>query len=139
MTASAETRKKVTMDDIKETTKQVMADIGDGIEKLSSEIKQAFKGRNHTLMVRVDQQTLDRIDELVETEIFTSRSEAAAFLLLEGIKKQETLFEKLKASTSKIKNIRENMKEIIANELGNNSNGKKKAKTEKSEPEKPTE
>lgn len=106
-----------TIEDIKNTTRQVMQDIGDGIEQLASEIKTAFKGRNNTLMVRVDQETLDRINQLVETELFSSRSEAAAFLLSEGIKKQEPLFKKLNDSTEKIKNIRNSMKGIIAEEL----------------------
>ncbi len=110
------------MSDIKDSTKQVMTDIGDGIEKLASDIKQAFKGRNHTLMVRVDDDTLNRIDELVETEIFTSRSEAAAFLLYQGIEKQDSLFKKLRESSSKIKSLRESMKEIVANELINKEN-----------------
>jgi Arc/MetJ-type ribon-helix-helix transcriptional regulator len=106
-----------TIGDIKKTTKQVMHDLGDGIEQLASEIKTAFKGRNNTLMVRVDQDTLDRIDQLVETELFSSRSEAAAFLLSEGIKKQEPLFGKLNDSTEKIKDLRNSMKGIIAEEL----------------------
>jgi Arc/MetJ-type ribon-helix-helix transcriptional regulator len=108
---------KTTIDDLKNTTKQVMQDLGDGIEQLAAEIKTAFKGRNNTLMVRVNQETLNKIDQLVETEIFSSRSEAAAFLLSEGIKKQEPLFKKLKDSTDKIKNLRNSMKGIIAEEL----------------------
>lgn len=120
-----EEKNKTTIDDIKNTTKQVMQDLGDGIEQLASEIKTAFKGRNNTLMVRVNQDTLNKIDQLVETELFSSRSEAAAFLLGEGIKKQEPLFKKLKDSTEKIKNLRNSMKGIIAEELKEFKNDEK--------------
>jgi Arc/MetJ-type ribon-helix-helix transcriptional regulator len=117
MTEKKTNDNNTTIGDIKKTTRQVMQDLGDGIEQLASEIKTAFKGRNNTLMVRVDQVTLDRINQLVETEIFSSRSEAAAFLLSEGIKKQEPLFRKLNDSTEKIKDLRNSMKGIIAEEL----------------------
>lgn len=117
MTEKDNERKITAIDDLKHSTKQVMQDLGDGIEQLASEIKTAFKGRNNTLMVRINQETLNKIDQLVETEIFSSRSEAAAFLLSEGIKRQEPLFKKLKDSTEKIKDIRNSMKGIIAEEL----------------------
>ena len=40
--------------------------------------------RDNVVMVRVDEENLSRIDELVETGQFNSRSEATAFLISEG-------------------------------------------------------
>jgi hypothetical protein len=54
---------------------------------------------------------------LVETGIFKSRSESAAYLIEEGIKHQEALFEKITAKLEKIEKLRDELKDIVSEEL----------------------
>ncbi|MXY27709.1 hypothetical protein F4Y59_06060 [Candidatus Poribacteria bacterium] len=58
--------------------------------------------RDNVVMVRVDEENLNRIDELVETGQFNSRSEATAFLISEGIKAKQQMFEQMADKISQI-------------------------------------
>ena len=65
-------------------------------------------------MVRVDEENLNRIDELVETGQFSSRSEATAFLISEGIKSKQEMFEKIAEKVSQIQDLRTELGAMIA-------------------------
>jgi Arc/MetJ-type ribon-helix-helix transcriptional regulator len=65
-------------------------------------------------MVRVDEENLSRIDELVESGQFNSRSEATAFLIDEGIKSKQDMFDKIAEKISQIKDLRTELGEMIA-------------------------
>ncbi len=54
---------------------------------------------------------------LVESGIFRSRSESAAFLINEGIKSQESLFSKIAAKLEKIDKIKMELSSIISEEI----------------------
>ncbi len=86
-------------------------------ENLKETIKSKTIGdrgaRNNVVMVRVDQDSLDKIDELVEAELVGSRSEAAAFLIGEGIKLQEPLFLSISAKVDEIRRVREELKALL--------------------------
>ena len=70
--------------------------------------------RDNVVMVRVDEENLDRIDELVESGQFSSRSEATAFLISEGIKSKQEMFEKMAEKISQIQNLRTELEAMIA-------------------------
>ena len=70
--------------------------------------------RNNVVMVRVDEENLSRIDELVESGQFNSRSEATAFLISEGIKSKQEMFDKIAEKISQIKDLRTELGEMIA-------------------------
>ena len=70
--------------------------------------------RDNVVMVRVDEQNLNRIDELVETGQFNSRSEATAFLISEGIKAKQQMFEKMAEKVSQIQELRTELEAMIA-------------------------
>lgn len=65
-------------------------------------------------MVRVDEENLNRIDELVESGQFNSRSEATAFLISEGIKSKQQMFDKMAEKISQIQNLRSELEVMIA-------------------------
>lgn len=46
-------------------------------------------------MVRVSKESVERLDELVECGILSSRSTAAAFLISEGVRARTDLYEKI--------------------------------------------
>ena len=70
--------------------------------------------RNNVVMVRVDEENLSRIDELVESGQFNSRSEATAFLISEGIKSKQEMFDKIAEKVSQIQNLRDELGTMIA-------------------------
>ena len=70
--------------------------------------------RDNVVMVRVDKENLSRIDELVETGKFNSRSEATAFLISEGVKSKEEMFEKMAEKVSQIQDLRAELEAMIA-------------------------
>lgn len=70
--------------------------------------------RDNVVMVRVDEENLNRIDELVESGQFSSRSEATAFLISEGIKAKQQMFEKMAEKISQIQDLRTELEAMIA-------------------------
>ena len=70
--------------------------------------------RDNVVMVRVDEGDLNRIDELVTSGQFHSRSEAAAFLISEGIKAKQEMFDKISEKISQIQNLRTELGVMIA-------------------------
>ena len=91
-------------------------------ENLKETIKGTFDGaksvRDSVVMVRMSKASLDRLDELVEAEVAGSRSEAAAFMIDEGIKAKQGLFDTMADKLEQIKKTREELKELLRNENG---------------------
>ena len=67
-------------------------------------------------MVRVSQDSLDRLDDLVECGLTRSRSEAAAFLIGEGVKARKDLFGKIAEQTRVIRQAKGRLKELLKDE-----------------------
>ena len=70
--------------------------------------------RDNVVMVRIDGGDLSRIDELVESGQFNSRSEATAFLISEGIKSKQQMFDKMAEKISQIQELRTELEAVIA-------------------------
>ena len=70
--------------------------------------------RDNVVMVRVDTENLSRIDELVESGQFNSRSEATAFLIDEGIKSKQQMFDKMAEKIAQIQGLRDELETMIA-------------------------
>jgi len=86
-------------------------------ESISKAVERALSGRDFPLMVRINDESLKRIDALVESGIFKSRSESAAFLISEGIKAQNALFERIESKIKEIEKLRGELKNIIHAEM----------------------
>ena len=74
-------------------------------------------GRGNVVMVRLSDEALRSIDELVEANIFTSRSEATAFLIGAGIESQKHLFDRLRAHTEEIRKLKTQLRELALDAL----------------------
>ncbi|MYE54267.1 MAG: hypothetical protein F4X34_03610 [Chloroflexi bacterium] len=78
------------VDEVNKTVRVAIVKGVDAAESIGENIRDTIQGmrgsRDNVVMVRVDKASLDRLDELVEAGIMGSRSEAAAFLIAEGIK-----------------------------------------------------
>lgn len=87
--------------------------IGDNIKGTIHEVR--FK-RDNVVMVRMDVDSLEKIDQLVEAGISGSRSEAAAFLIVEGVKSRQGLFDRMVDKVEEIRKAREDLRQMIEDE-----------------------
>ena len=112
-----ESKQSTSFDDLTASVKGVAQKTGDVINKatesISKAIESALSARDHVVMVRVNDESLKRLDELVQSGIFKSRSESAAFLISEGIKAQDPLFTRIAEKINEIERLRSELKTII--------------------------
>lgn len=89
------------------------------------------KPRGHVVMVRLGDEAVAQLDQLVEAGLFGSRSEAAAFLVGAGIQSQEKLFEKIGRQSGEIQKLRRELRETALKTLRTSakSAAKKRGKT----------
>lgn len=73
----------------------------------------ALQNRDNVVMVRIHKDTSHHLDMLVDAEITRSRSESAAFLIGEGVKANQVLFEKIKGVTDQIEKLRAQLRQTI--------------------------
>ena len=82
-------------------------------KEVGKAIKDSLTSRDNVVMVRVNDDSREKMDVLVDAGLFKSRSECAAFLIYQGIKAQDHLFDKLKEKVEKIQKIREELKDLL--------------------------
>jgi metal-responsive CopG/Arc/MetJ family transcriptional regulator len=86
-------------------------------ENIKETIKSKTSGeratRDNVVMVRVDAESLGKLDELVEAELAGSRSEAAAYLITEGIKARKPLFDAIAAKVAEIRKVKDELRELL--------------------------
>lgn len=92
---------------------------GPGAKELKDLLGQFNKGdgRGNVVMVRVGDDALARLDQLVEADLFSSRSECAAFLIGAGIASQKELFDRLAAHTDEIRKLKEQLRQVAMDAL----------------------
>ena len=73
-------------------------------------------GRDSVVMVRVNQESMERIDELIEAGLVGSRSEAAAYLVAEGIKARQDLYDGISSKVEAIRKTREELQSLLNEE-----------------------
>ena len=113
--------------------KNVLEEFGDSVgkfatktfESIKQSIDKSLESRNRVMTIRVNDDANDRLNMLVDAGIFKSRSESAAFLIEEGIKHQEKLFEKITSKLKTIDKLKDELKDIITGELGGKGDKKK--------------
>jgi hypothetical protein len=76
-------------------------------------LSEALQARGNVVMVRVNDEALVHMDMLVDAEVTKSRSESAAFLIAEGIKANQALFDKIGAITQQIAELREQLRKEV--------------------------
>ncbi len=82
-------------------------------ESIGKAIETALAARENVVMVRVNTDSLKKLDALVQSGIFKSRSESAAFLISEGIKGQSAMFDRISSKIEEIERLRGELKTII--------------------------
>lgn len=82
-------------------------------ENLKETIQSALSSRKNVVMVRLNQDSLTRVDDLVEAGVVNSRSEASAFLIVEGIKAREELFDRISEKIDTIRAARKELRDLL--------------------------
>jgi hypothetical protein len=86
------------------------------VESLSKTLTSALQDRANVVMVRVNNDSLAYLDMLVEADVTKSRSESAAFLINEGIKSNEALFNKIREITDQISALKSQLRGAVKTE-----------------------
>jgi Arc/MetJ-type ribon-helix-helix transcriptional regulator len=105
--------------------KNVFEEFGDSVGKFATKtvesikktIDKALVSRNTVLTIRVNDDANEKLGMLVETGLFKSRSESAAYLIEEGIKHQTPLFEKVEKKFNEIGKLKGEIKDILSGEM----------------------
>ena len=87
--------------------------IGEGLRET---LEGALSGRENVVMVRLNRDSLERLDELVEAGVVGSRSEAAAFLVGEGITRRKGMFDRMSAKVDEIRKAKEDLRRLLEEE-----------------------
>ena len=83
------------------------------VENLGQALGDALQGRGNVVMVRVNDEALSHLDMLVEADMVKSRSEAAAWLINEGVAANQNLFQQIGEVTQQISALREKLRETV--------------------------
>ena len=116
------------VDEVNKTVRTAIVKGVDVAENIGENIRDTIQGmkgsRENVVMVRIDRESLDRLDDLVEAGIMGSRSEAAAFLIAEGIKARQGLFDRIGEKIGEIRRAKEELRRMVdGDEEGPHGNG----------------
>ena len=98
------------MRDAFDKSKGIAASVG---ESIRDTIKSVKSTRDNVVMLRIDSDSLGKIDELVDSGVTNSRSAAAAFLVEEGIRARSDLFDKIAEETEVIRQAKERIRRLL--------------------------
>ena len=88
--------------------------VGENIRDSIKETIQGVRGsRENVVMVRVSKEAIESLDTLVEAGIAGSRSQAAAFLIGEGVKARQKLFDKIADKVDQIRKTKEELRGLL--------------------------
>jgi hypothetical protein len=96
-----------------DVSKKAGESVGQAISSFMDTLEAALTGRGNTVMVRVNDEALAKLDMLVAAGICKSRSESAAFLLQRGIESSGAVFQRIAAVTDQITSLRQELLEWV--------------------------
>ncbi len=103
---------------MKDAANNLARGLSTGGRSVSSVVRHSLVGRNHVLMVRINDEALNRINDLKDAGLFKSRSEAAAYLIAEGIASREELFEQIQDRIHQIQQIKDELRNLAEHNIG---------------------
>ena len=81
---------------------------------ISRTIERAIAAKDdYVVAVKVSQDAQEKLEQLVQSGVFRSRAEAAAFLIDEGIRSQTALFDRVRQKLSEIERLRAELRGMI--------------------------
>ncbi len=103
-----------TLDEITSTLRDLFSRVPETVGKA---VERAINVRDTTVLIRLSDESSDKLDTLVSAGIFRSRAEAAAFLIDEGIKAQAALFQRIQDKLSEIERLRADLRNSVSAEI----------------------
>ena len=82
-------------------------------EKVLLRLDKELGGRSNVVVTRLNNDDLKQIDALVDIEAFSSRSEAVAFFIKQGIQARKDLFDKVMPTIEKIRELKDQAKRSL--------------------------
>ena len=114
----------------KEAFKEAFHSTGVDIESIGQSIGEsvdrALSSRQNVVMVRMNAESLCRVDELIEADIVSSRSKAVAFLVSEGIDARSDLFAKIREKVEEIRKAKQDLRDILREKPSGTQTGEAK-------------
>ncbi len=127
-------------DDLKGKSKRLLDDLDDVVDEVNKVVREAVgrgseavgalgenvrqtwqetvrgqrPARTSVVMVRIDTDSLHRLDELIEAGLCSSRSEAAHYLITEGIKAKQGTFDKIGSKIEEIRKAKRELRELLS-------------------------
>ncbi|NOR53107.1 MAG: hypothetical protein GQ536_03350 [Candidatus Aminicenantes bacterium] len=105
---------KSTLDELRSQVKKFAVKTAESAKKV---IDKALAARNTVMSIHINEDSNKKLKTLVDVGLFKSRSESAAFLIQEGIKSQDALFDKISSKVKKIDQIKKEIKGIVSKEI----------------------
>ncbi len=105
---------KSTLDELGSQVEKFAVKTAESVKKV---IDKALAARNTVMSIRINEDSNKKLKMLVDVGLFKSRSESAAFLIQEGIKSQDALFDKISSKVKKIDQIKKEIKSIVSKEI----------------------
>jgi len=102
--------------DVKATSKKAGESVGHVIGGFLDSLEVALTGRGNTVMIRVNDDALAKLDMLIDAGICKSRSESAAFLLQRGIESSAVMFDRIGDITDRISEMRQELLDWVQTE-----------------------
>ena len=139
-----ESETEQTEQDLKGKSKRLLNDLDDVVEEVNKVVREAVgrgseavgvlgenvkntwqetvrgqrPARTSVVMVRVDSESLQRLDELIEAGLCSSRSEAAHYLITEGIRARQGTFDKISQKIDEIRKAKRELHDLLSEEDG---------------------
>ena len=110
---SEEVTVEVEVNEEKPKSQSTSETVGKAINSFMETLESALTGRGNSVMVRVNDDALKKLDMLVAAGICKSRSESAAFLLQSGIENSKDLFTRISSVTEQITTMRQELLEWV--------------------------
>jgi hypothetical protein len=110
---TTEEAREKTGDPVSKAIENAGESVGKALTNIMDSLETALTGRGNTVMVRVNDEALSKIDMLVAGGICSSRSEATAFLLQQGIERSAALFDRIEDVTNKITSMRAELQDWV--------------------------
>jgi Arc/MetJ-type ribon-helix-helix transcriptional regulator len=109
-----EKKRQSAFDDFGNQVEKIAVKTAESIRKV---VDKALASRNTVITIRVNDECNRKMNMLVDSGLFKSRSESAAFLIHEGIKNQGVLFNKISAKLNEIEKIRGELQKVVSEEF----------------------
>ena len=104
---------EIIIDEAKSAASQALSGAETMGESRKETLQGALSARNNVVMVRLNKESLIKLDDLVESGIVSSRSEAAAFLIGEGVKARSGLYDRISEKTAQIRRAKEELRDLL--------------------------